>query len=63
MPSGEIRFVSTFTTRTVLFFSNACANFSAPRSVKPVLDNDKVSKWVLLAKASNKLSNLSSDMF
>lgn len=63
MPLGEIRLVSTFTTLIVLFFSIACANFSAPLSVRPVFANERVSKCVLLPRASNRLLNFSSDMF
>lgn len=61
--AGLIKFVSTFTTRNVLFVSKASANFIAVRSVNPTLVSDITSKWVLLDNASNNVSNFSSEIF
>lgn len=60
---GLRKFVSTFNTRSVLFFSMASAKSSAVRSVSPTLVSDKTSKCSFSGNASNNCSNFSSEIF
>jgi len=60
---GLMKFVSTFNTRSVVFFSTASASINAVRSVSPTFVNESASNLLLFFNPAKSCSNLSSEIF